>query len=226
MNNVASFLDQHGSSLPLPWNLGSNLIVEYLFYFNLIVPYQHKTKLFLNKRVSQDCSMLHCNSKLDIYFWTLPGPQVITRVMLFCWCSVVLRNPQESSGIPRNPLSPAGICGGLRSTDIMLASPPLGDHHDQAHDGHHITTIAITMWGWFFICFTHNTHYIMTITFSCLQMWVEGGSSSFHLWWPLHHHHHPSHSQLWDGLFFVLFCSQQLPHHHPLLSLINMRSGW
>ena len=53
---------------------------------------------------------------------------------------------------------------------IMLASPPLGHHHDQAHDGHHITTIAITMWGWFFICFTHNTHYVMTITFSCLQM--------------------------------------------------------
>jgi hypothetical protein len=29
----------------------------------------------------------------------------------------VLRNPQESPGIPRNPVGPAGLCGGLTSTD-------------------------------------------------------------------------------------------------------------
>ena len=33
-------------SLPSPCSLGSNLILEYLIYINLIVPYQHKTKLF------------------------------------------------------------------------------------------------------------------------------------------------------------------------------------
>jgi len=71
---------------PFPCNLSSNLILEYLIYINLILPYQHETKLFLNKRVNQDYSTLYCNPKLDIYFQTLPGPQVITRVMLFCWC--------------------------------------------------------------------------------------------------------------------------------------------
>ena len=78
LNDVATFLNWHGDSLlglPLPWNLGANLII----------PYQYKTMLFFNKRANQDYSMLHCNPKLDIYFWSLPGTQVHTRLMLFCW---------------------------------------------------------------------------------------------------------------------------------------------
>ena len=104
-----------GSSLPLPCNFGSNLILEYLIYFNLIVPYQHKTKWFSNKRswpsspphwLSRKRNKAHVKLPRVSYFINFVGSYrpggLMASVLILCW--------MDSHELPWALCSILGVC--------------------------------------------------------------------------------------------------------------------